>query len=146
ILSWSAWLGGLGGLLGSILPGSGGAGAPLSCMHWRNSSIFCRSAAERFGPRKVMTPTPAPPGAGAVNDCVCGALFELLLSVEPLSASETAASPTAVIPAARSERPSGPRRIVIDLLFFIFTTPSSVDSRHRGLRGMKPVVAERRLR
>jgi hypothetical protein len=52
----------------------------------------------------------------------------------PLLASETAAKATAVIPAASSERPSGPTRIVIALLFFI-TTPSSVDSRHRGLDG-----------
>jgi hypothetical protein len=42
----------------------------------------------------------------------------------PLSASETAANPTAVIPAASSERPSGPNRIVVRLFLFI-STPSS---------------------
>jgi hypothetical protein len=87
-------------------------------MHWRNSSIFFRSAAERFGPPNALMPAPPPGGAGAWKVCVP---LELLLLL-PLSAIETAAKPTAVIPAATSDSPRGPSRIVMRRLFFI-TTP-----------------------
>jgi hypothetical protein len=50
----------------------------------------------------------------------------------PLSASETAAKPIAVIPAATSDKPSGPSRIVMFRFFFInHSCPSR--SRFAGL-------------
>ena len=97
-------------------------------MHWRNSSIFFWSAAERFGPRNVVTRTP-PPGAGAEK---VAEPLPLLVVLPPLSASETAAKPTAVMPAATRESPSGPSRIVILRFFFInHSCPSR--SRSTGL-------------
>ena len=69
-----------------------------------------------------MTAGPAAPPGGAGIWNVCDPLpllaFPLPLPL-PLSASETAATPIAVIPAASSERPSGPKRIVMPGFFFI---------------------------
>ena len=97
-------------------------------MHWRNSSIFLRSAAERLGPNTVA---PAAPRGGAGSWKVCVPL-PLLVVLPPLSASETAAKPIAVIPAATRESPSGPSRIVILRFFFInHSCPSR--SRSTGL-------------
>ena len=121
---------------------SGGAGAPLSSMHCRNSSSFCRSSLERSS-RITGAPAAPPGGAGIWNDCVPAPLP--LLRLPPLSASETAATPTAVIPAASSERPSGPRRIVMPLFFFIATPLIRVPVAP-GSPTMKPAAAERRLR
>ena len=103
-------------------------------MHLRKSSIFCRSSAERLGPANA-TPAAPPGGAGISN--VWAPLP--LLPPLPLSASETAAKPTAVIPAASSERPSGPNRIVMPRFFFI-ATPSVGPGRagladHQASRG-----------
>jgi hypothetical protein len=59
----------------------------------------------------------------------------------PLSASETAANPTAVIPAANSDIPSGPSRIVmLRFLFSFITTPVR---RGPGLTGLADHQASR---
>jgi hypothetical protein len=73
------------------------------------------------------------PGGGGTELCV-------VVPPPPLAARETAAKATAVIPAASSDKPRGPKRIVMDLFFFI-STPLV-----RLLEGIKPAAAERRLR
>src|SRR3954468_12279310 len=121
--------------------GSGGPGAPLSSMHLRKSSIFCWSAAERFGPRNTVTPPPAP-GGGAGRDELCASvpLFPL-----PLSAIATAATPTAVIAAASRDSPSGASLMVNPLFPFLFTTaPVRRVPVERGLTTIKPAGYERR--
>jgi hypothetical protein len=55
-----------------------------------------------------------------------------LLSLLPLSASETAAKATAVIPAAASDMPSGPSRIVMPRFHFITNSCPSLP----GLTGL----------
>src|SRR4051794_34760547 len=126
-----------------MLLGSGGAGAPLSSMHVRKSSSFFLSASERFGPWNDITPTP-PPGAGAEKVAVPLALLALSL---PLSAIETAATPTAVIPAASRDSPRGPSLMVSPLfLFFSISTPVRRFPDQPGLATIKPAGHERRLR
>src|SRR4051794_34995921 len=123
--------------------GSGGPGAPLSSMHLRKSSIFCWSAAERFGPRNTVTPPPAP-GGGAGREELWAFVPALPL---PLSAIDTAATPTAVIAAATRDNPSGPSLMVNPLFLFSFiTTPVRRVPGLPGLTTIKPAGYERRLR
>jgi hypothetical protein len=65
---------------------------------------------------------------------------ELEPPLPPLAANETAAKATAVTAAATSERPNGPKRIVIALFFFIATPLGCLTG------AIKPAGTERRLR